>query len=164
MIASSPLKTKNKRIKKIILSLTCLAVLLASCNNQDPEQSVAANGTEAVSTVAEPASADAPAFKFVKESFDFGEITDGEKVSHDFQFKNIGKSPLIITSAMATCGCTVPDYPKAPVAPGEDGVIKVVFDSSNKMGMQNKVITITANTVPEITQISILGNVVKAAK
>ena len=149
-------------MKKIILSLTCLAVL-ASCNNQDPEQSVATNETEVVSVTAETASADAPAFKFVKESFDFGEITDGEKVSYDFQFKNIGKSPLIITSAIATCGCTVPDYPKAPIAPGEDGVIKVVFDSTNKLGMQNKVITITANTVPQITEINILGNVVKAA-
>lgn len=149
-------------MKKIILSLACLAVL-TSCNNQEPEQTVTNTETEAVSTASGPEPADAPAFKFVKESYDFGEITDGEKVSYDFKFKNIGISPLIITSATATCGCTVPDYPKAPVAPGEEGVIKVVFDSSNKLGMQNKVISITANTVPEITEISILGNVVKAA-
>lgn len=149
-------------MKKIILSIACMA-LLASCNNQGAEQPAVTTETEAVSNTVESASADAPAFKFVKESFDFGEITDGEKVSYDFKFTNIGKSPLIITSATATCGCTVPEYPKEPVAPGEEGILRVVFDSSGKLGMQNKVITITANTVPETTQINILGNVVKAA-
>ncbi len=147
-------------MKKIILSLACLAIL-ASCNNQEPKTS-ATTETETVASTSGTASADAPAFKFVKESFDFGQITDGEKVSHDFKFTNIGKSPLIITSATATCGCTVPDYPKEPIAPGAEGIIRVVFDSSGKPGMQNKVVTITANTVPEITQLNILGNVVNA--
>ncbi|MEJ7693965.1 DUF1573 domain-containing protein [Daejeonella sp.] len=139
-------------MKKIILSLACVAIL-ASCSNQDPKQS-ASTETETVAP---------PVFKFVKESFDFGQITDGEKVSHDFKFTNTGNSPLIITSATATCGCTVPDYPKEPVAPGAEGVISVVFDSAGKVGMQNKVVTITANTVPELTQLNILGNVVNAA-
>ncbi|SKB39502.1 DUF1573 domain-containing protein [Daejeonella lutea] len=149
-------------MKKIILSLACVAVL-ASCSNQE-KQTAATTETPAVTTAAttETAPADAPVFKFVKESYDFGQITDGEKVSYDFKFSNTGKSPLIITSATATCGCTVPDYPKEPVAPGAEGVIRVVFDSSGKLGMQNKVITITANTVPEITQLNILGNVVNA--
>ena len=147
-------------MKKIILSLACMAIL-ASCSNQEPKQSVTTE-TETVATASETAPADAAAFKFVKESFDFGQITDGEKVSYDFKFTNIGKSPLIITSATATCGCTVPDYPKEPVVPGAEGVIRVVFDSAGKLGMQNKVITITANTVPEITQLNILGNVVNA--
>ena len=147
-------------MKKIILSFAC-AVILASCSNQEPKQAESTL-VESVSTSSETAPADAAAFKFQKESFDFGQITDGEKVSYDFKFTNIGKSPLIITSATATCGCTVPDYPKEPIAPGADGVIKVVFDSSGKPGMQNKVVTITANTNPEITQLNILGNVVSA--
>ena len=149
-------------MKKIILSIACMA-LMASCNNQGAEQSAATKEIESTSNTVETTSSDSPAFKFVKESFDFGEITQGEKISYDFKFTNIGKSPLIITNAIATCGCTVPDYPKEPVAPGAEGIIKVVFDSSNKLGMQNKVISITANTVPESTQINILGNVVKAA-
>jgi len=149
-------------MKKIILSIACMA-LLASCNNQGAEQPAPTTEIESASNTVKTASADAPAFKFVKESFDFGEITDGEKVSYDFKFTNIGKSPLIITNAIATCGCTVPEYPKEPVAPGAEGILRVVFDSSGKVGMQNKVVTITANTVPETTQINILGNVVKAA-
>ena len=147
-------------MKKIILSLACAAIL-ASCSNPESKQSAATEAESAAT--AQTSSADAAAFKFVKESYDFGQITDGEKVSYDFKFTNVGKSPLIITSATATCGCTVPDYPKEPVAPGAEGVIRVVFDSSGKLGMQNKVITITANTVPEITQVNILGNVVNAA-
>jgi hypothetical protein len=147
-------------MKKIILSFAC-AVILASCGNQEPQQSETAS-VESVSIASETSPADAAAFKFEKESFDFGQITDGEKVSYDFKFTNIGKSPLIITSATATCGCTVPEYPKEPIAPGAEGIVKVVFDSTGKPGMQNKVVTITANTVPEITQLNILGNVVNA--
>lgn len=152
-------------MKKIILSLACVAIL-ASCSNQEPKQTATTEtenaATAATAATAETAPADAPVFKFVKESYDFGQITDGEKVSYDFKFTNIGKSPLIITSATATCGCTVPDYPKEPVAPGAEGVIRVVFDSAGKLGMQNKVVTISANTVPELTQLNILGNVVNA--
>jgi hypothetical protein len=147
-------------MKKIILSVACLAVF-AACNNQSAEKSSSAD-TAVVSTAPATNSAEAPAFKFEKETFDFGQITEGEKVSYDFKFKNIGKSPLIITSATATCGCTIPEYPKEPVAPGADGIIRVVFNSTGKTGMQNKVITITANTVPEITQVNILGNVLGA--
>lgn len=148
-------------MKKIILSLACVAIL-ASCSNQEPKQATTTE-SETVATASETSPADAPVFKFVKESFDFGQITMGEKVSYDFEFTNIGKSPLIITSATATCGCTVPEFPKEPVAPGAEGVVRVVFDSAGKLGMQNKVVTITANTVPETTELNILGNVVNAA-
>ena len=101
-------------------------------------------------------------FKFEKEVYDFGEIKDGEIVSYDFKFKNIGNSPLIISSATATCGCTIPEYPKEPVAPGAEGLIRVVFNSAGKAGMQNKIISITANTVPSLTELNILGNVLAA--
>lgn len=148
-------------MKKIMLSLACVAIL-ASCSNQEPKQATTTE-SETVATASETSPADAPVFKFVKESFDFGQITMGEKVSYDFEFTNIGKSPLIITSATATCGCTVPEFPKEPVAPGAEGVVRVVFDSAGKLGMQNKVVTITANTVPETTELNILGNVVNTA-
>ncbi len=147
-------------MKKIILSITCL-VVFAACNNTNrtPVETTAVE-TE---TASNPAEADAPVFKFEKETFDFGQINEGEKVSYDFKFKNTGKSPLIITSATATCGCTIPSYSKEPIAPGAEGVLSVVFDSAGKPGMQNKVITITANTVPELTQVNILGNVVNSS-
>jgi len=143
-------------MRKFFLSITCLAVL-AACNNQKTVENNA--DSKETSEIAAVDTSNAPAFKFEKEVYDFGEIKEGEKVTYDFKFKNIGNSPLIISSATATCGCTIPDYPKEPVAPGAEGVIRVIFNSAGKPGMQNKIVSITANTVPSLTELNILGNV-----
>ena len=103
-----------------------------------------------------------PAFKFSEESFDFGTITEGDVVDHVFSFVNEGEAPLIISSATASCGCTVPVWPKAPIAPGEQGEIKVQFNSRSKPGVQNKTVTVTANTYPKVTRLKIKANVSKA--
>ena len=88
-----------------------------------------------------------PIIKFDFDTFDFGEVTDGEIVEVDYIFKNIGKSNLIIFDASASCGCTVPEYPKdKEIEPGETGVIKARFDSSGQTGKQVKSITLTTNT------------------
>jgi len=146
-------------MRKIFLSIACLAVL-AACNNQKTVESTA-DSKETIEIAAVDTS-NAPAFKFEKEVYDFGEIKEGEKVTHDFKFKNSGNSPLIISSATATCGCTIPDYPNEPIAPGAEGVIRVVFNGAGKLGMQNKVVSITANTIPSLTELNILGNVIAA--
>ena len=93
--------------------------------------------------------------------FNFGSVVTGDKVEKDFQFTNEGKVPLLITDARATCGCTVPDWPDTPIAPGEKGVISVVFDTKNKSGRQVKPITITANTYPSTTELRLVGQVEK---
>lgn len=103
--------------------------------------------------------ANAPAFTWEKEAHDFGEIAQGEKVAYSFKFTNTGKSDLIISSAKGSCGCTVPEYSKEPLAPGEEGKIDVVFDSKGKSGGQNKKVTIVANTVPNQAILTITGNV-----
>ena len=77
----------------------------------------------------------------------------------DFKFKNDGNSPLIITDGYASCGCTKPTWPKAPIKPGESGIIHVTFDSKGKMGLQDKMITITANTVPPQNVVHLIGEV-----
>ncbi|SDM09942.1 Protein of unknown function [Daejeonella rubra] len=146
-------------MRKIFLSIACL-VVLAACNNQKTVESTA--DSKETSEIAAVDTSNAPAFKFEKEVYDFGEIKEGEKVTYDFKFKNIGNSPLIISSATATCGCTIPEYPKEPVAPGAEGVIRVVFNSAGKPGMQNKIVSITANTIPSLTELNILGNVMAA--
>ncbi len=104
-----------------------------------------------------------PAFAFAKENHDFGTINDGDIVEHVFKFTNNGKAPLIISNATATCGCTVPKWPKEPIAVGETGEIQVRFNSRNKGGIQNKTITITANTFPSVNKLQIKANVLKAA-
>jgi uncharacterized cupredoxin-like copper-binding protein len=84
---------------------------------------------------------------FDKTEHDFGTIKEGENVQTQFTFTNTGKSDLIIVDARGSCGCTVPNYPKnTPIAPGESGEILVSFDSSNKPNMQQKTVTISANT------------------
>ncbi|MCK5105369.1 MAG: DUF1573 domain-containing protein [Cyclobacteriaceae bacterium] len=83
--------------------------------------------------------------EFENFAFNFGELNQGEKAEHIFKFRNIGKAPLIINNVLATCGCTAPEWPKDPIQPGAEGEVKVVFDSSSKIGRQNKVITIRSN-------------------
>lgn len=105
--------------------------------------------------------ANLPKFSFTQDSYDFGKIKQGEKVSYSFTFKNTGKTPLIISSASASCGCTVPSYPEEPIQPGEESKIDVVFDSSNKMGMQTKTVTIVANTIPNTKVLYLRGEILE---
>ncbi len=106
--------------------------------------------------------------EFSEIEYDFGTVMEGEKVVHDYAFKNTGDEPLIIQNAKGSCGCTVPDWPRDPIAPGESGVIKVQFDSKNKGkvggGKQSKRVTITANTDPVNTYLTISGSVDKDAE
>ncbi len=89
----------------------------------------------------------------------FGEVRAGRVVRHEFDFRNGGKVPLLITNARSTCGCTVADYPGAAIPPGGSGVIKVTFDTQNKGGYQKKPIQLTANTYPATTTIYLTGRV-----
>jgi len=100
-----------------------------------------------------------PKILFTEKSHDFGEITQGEKVEHIFEFENIGNEPLILSDVRTTCGCTAPEWPKEPVRPGEKAKIKVVFNSAGKMGMQNKVITVMSNAVNNPERVKIVTNV-----
>jgi hypothetical protein len=84
--------------------------------------------------------------EFVSLEHDFGIIKDGEKVFWNFRFKNTGNAPLLINRVKADCGCTVPDYPRSPIAPGEEGKIKVTFDSKGRMGRQIKQVTVLSNS------------------
>lgn len=100
-----------------------------------------------------------PKISFSEASFDFGEITQGEKVEHVFEFENVGNEPLILSDVRTTCGCTAPEWPREPIAPGKTGRLKVVFNSTGKMGMQNKVITVMSNAVNNPERVKIVTNV-----
>ncbi|MFH1004640.1 MAG: DUF1573 domain-containing protein [Bacteroidota bacterium] len=100
-----------------------------------------------------------PIIKFNEVEFDFDTITQGEKVSHDFKFRNLGKSALVISSASASCGCTVTEYPKKPIRSGESAEVNVVFDSSNKSGIVTKEVTLITNCMPNKTIIRIKANI-----
>ena len=101
----------------------------------------------------------APEMKFEVESYDFGTIKQGDKVTYDFNFVNTGKEPLIISNAQGSCGCTVPQWPKEPIAKSAKGTIHVEFNSAGKMGMQDKTVTITSNSKNSTVVLHLKGNV-----
>lgn len=87
-----------------------------------------------------------PKIEIKNSDFDFGNITQGDKVSHIFKFKNTGKSDLVILDAHASCGCTVPEWTKTPIKNGESGEVNIIFNSEGKMGKQEKTVTLRTNT------------------
>lgn len=97
--------------------------------------------------------------QFKEKSIDFGDITQGDQVSHIFEFTNTGNQPLIISNVAATCGCTVPNWPKEPIAPGKTAEITVSFNSAGKMGKQNSVVRIYSNATEPIEKVSLISNV-----
>ena len=103
---------------------------------------------------------DSTTVQIIDSAYNFGKVTDGEKVEYNFKFRNSGKNPLIIASATSSCGCTVPEKPEAPIAPGEIGYLKVVFDSKNRVGEVHKDITVVSNAYPSFPQLQLLGEVI----
>ncbi len=101
-----------------------------------------------------------PVMTFERDKWSFGEIVQGEIVEYSFRFTNTGNTPLVITSAKGSCGCTVPEYPKEPIAPGESSFLKVTYDSNGRRDQFDKTVTITANTVPNTNLLYISGNVI----
>jgi hypothetical protein len=152
-------------MKRRILTISALLVIgLSACNQKveaDKKEITTdiINNPETASGTDEAAVENLPAFEFDETVIEFGEISQGEKVKKLFVFKNTGKSNLIISDAKGSCGCTVPLWPKEPIAPGESGEIEVVFDSNGKQGRQHKTVTIIANTVPNSTTLAIKGDV-----
>ena len=90
----------------------------------------------------------------------FGKVTEGDLAQHVYKFKNTGKAPLVITNASGSCGCTVPSWPKEPIAPGAGGEIKVSYNSTGKSGREEKEITVLANTIPNKTTLRISALVI----
>lgn len=101
-----------------------------------------------------------PLFSFKENSYDFGTVVQGDKVSHKFEFTNTGKTPLVISDVITTCGCTAPSWPKEPVMPGKKGEIKITFDSTGKIGKQNKIVTILSNSEEKKTRLMITASVI----
>ncbi len=101
---------------------------------------------------------------FKEKSIDFGDISQGDKVEHTFVFENTGDAPLVISNVAVTCGCTAPAWPKTPIAPGEKGEMKVVFNSAGKMGKQNSVVRVYSNAAEPIEKVSLISNVLPKGK
>ncbi len=135
-------------MKKSSFIILILAVFFTvSCNNEK-------RGNLSTDVITNPNSASGdsennlPVIEFDKEIHDFGKLIQGEKATYNFKFTNTGKSDLVITNVKSSCGCTVPKYPREAIKPGEEGKIKVTFNSAGEKGMKNKMITISTNCQP----------------
>ena len=113
-------------------------------------------------TMAELAAKDTSSVQVIDSVYNFGSVTEGEKVTYNFRFKNSGTKPLVITNTSASCGCTVPEKPDKPVLPGETAFIKVVFNSKGKVGHNEKTITVISNANPAFIPLILKGEVVAA--
>jgi hypothetical protein len=103
-------------------------------------------------------------FKFDETEYNFGTIKQGDVVTHEFKFTNLGSEPLIISKAEGSCGCTVPEFPKEPIMKNQSSVIKVTFNSTGKFGIQDKTVTLTSNALQNPMVIHIKGTVEKPAE
>lgn len=132
--------------KKIVFLLIASGLLsLNSCKEED-----------------KPTNGAVPVMSFTEQSFDFGTIHQGDRVSHVFHYSNTGTSDLIISNAVGSCGCTVPEFTQEPVHAGESGEINVSFNSAGKSGHQTKTVTITTNTAKGKEIISIAASIITA--
>lgn len=155
--------------KYLFVSTVALAAFMFSCKSDAPTEEPTVTPE---TTVVEPAAEQvetAPVvattvMKIDRMEHDFGKIPDTAPVETSFVITNDGNEPLLITNAQGSCGCTVPEYPKEPIAPGESRDMKVSFNPSGKSGVNNKTVTITANTDPATTIINIKSDVQASAQ
>lgn len=122
-------------MKKVLFSLTVMFVAVFALNKAVAQE--VSNGAK---------------IEFAKEVHDYGNVKYGGDGTCSFDFKNTGNAPLIISNAKGSCGCTVPEWPKEPIAPGASASIKVKYDTK-RPGAINKSVTITSNAVNEPTKI-----------
>ncbi|MFT3885992.1 MAG: DUF1573 domain-containing protein [Flavobacteriales bacterium] len=99
------------------------------------------------------------AITFKEMAHAFGKVDQDSENKYVFKFTNTGNEPLMISNAVGSCGCTVPDYPKEPIAPGATGEINVVYKPGKQQGQQHKTVTVTANTEPKETVLNISADV-----
>lgn len=131
--------------KIIVLSILTLGLMTASCN-ENAAKKVKTENLKLAKERDTQIKVGGAKIKFDKTEHDFGVINEGDVVETVFTFTNSGKSELIITSAKASCGCTVPEWPREPIMPGEEALIKVKFNSDRKPNLQQKQITLVTNT------------------
>ncbi|MCC6186405.1 MAG: DUF1573 domain-containing protein [Chitinophagaceae bacterium] len=145
-----------------------MAILWTGCTNTPEANKVESTKLDA-SLINNPRSATATdevlaqlaTMDFEDTAHDFGRMYDGETASYDFKFTNNGKAPLLISNAAGTCGCTVPNYPHEPIAPGASAVIAVKFNSASKVGLQNKSVNIFTNSAKGTHTLHINAEVVE---
>ena len=146
---------------KKIVTLALLVVLGVTTSNAQ-ETSKTVKKVKAKTTAVSTSKVDGAGMVFQSETIDYGTVAYNSDGKREFVFTNNGNKPLIITNAQGSCGCTVPTYPREPIAPGAKGVIGVKYDTSRGGQAFNKTVTLTTNAAQPTKVLTIKGNVLAA--
>lgn len=145
-------------MNKILIPL--ISVIVFACSEAKENNTIDTDVVSNTASAEGKTNSETPEIKFEEEIYDFGKMTQGEKVSHSFYFKNTGGKNLIISGANGSCGCTVPTWPKEPIKAGDNGKIDVVFNSEGKSGYQEKTVTLVTNCEPATRIIRIKAEII----
>ena len=137
-------------MKKILSTLIIAFITLTSVIGQNTVTPVEPQ---------KPQNPNAPVIKFESDVHDYGRVPINGDGSCQFKFKNLGKEPLVLTNVKASCGCTVPSWPKDPIAPGASGVIDVKYNNMNRAHTINKSISVFSNATDSLIVLRIQGEV-----
>ena len=140
-------------MKKVFIALCCLSLGTIAAKAQDQKAPI--------QTAAPEVDKNAGIFKFSDKdnTHDYGTVPEGPQAEYDFEFKNLGKKPIIITEAHGSCGCTVPKWPHEPIPPKGKGVIHVTYNTDHRAGPISKEVTITSDAQEKSTVLHIRGTV-----
>jgi len=145
-----------------ILAIAIFSCVLPGCKSKsdDNKNAVSPNLiTNPITASGKKADGSLPVMVFETTKHDFGLVVQGEKLTYTFKFKNTGGSDLVISDATSTCGCTIPDWSKAPVKPGDEGKVEVVFNSAGKTGSNIKTVKLLTNCQPNSVELEISAEV-----
>ena len=147
-------------MKKVVFAIVVLmSVLISSCDSKKASSKINESNLESAKERDAKLSLGLAIMEFDQTVYDFGTITEGEKLSGTFKVTNAGKVDLIITNVKPSCGCTTPEWTKEAIAPGATGEIRFEFNSAGRVGKQNKSITVKSNTEKVTEVIRIKGTV-----
>jgi len=148
-------------MRKYFLLVCASLIVSASSFAQGQHEQINVPAKPAADKQATVSNPNAPILTVAEQSYDFSTVVEGPQITHDFKIKNEGKEPLILSNVHASCGCTVPTWPKEPILPGKESVISVTYNTSGRPGHFTKSITIESNSSGGNKVINITGEVIK---
>ena len=141
-------------MQKIFFAAALSAIVLAGCDVRRHDRIAQSDPLQQQAMLKDPTTV-----QIIDSAFDFGKIAEGATVEYNYRFKNTGSKSLVINTPTASCGCTIPEKPDAPILPGDTGFIKVKFNSEHHPGKAHKIIYVTSNANPAFPDLLLTGDV-----